>query len=205
MLPLLTEFRDAIAISRRLIAAAHMRDTSGVYIWTEVDRFTVVEAAFLKVFIAWETIQEKSFIEYLMGATSAAGNVVPRFAQPRDRAHAAKLLIGVGRFADWTAPDSVRKLAINFLENGGPFESVLASIQGELIDLKTVRNAAAHLSTTTALTLNSLASRKLHRNVSGMSAAAFLLSTDPTSTSGSTIFDGYTSVLDAAAYGIIYA
>jgi hypothetical protein len=38
-----------------------------------------------------------------------------------------------------------------------------------------------------------------------MSAAAFLLSIDPTSTAGSTIFDGYTSVLDAAAYGIIHA
>jgi hypothetical protein len=204
MLPLLIEFRDAITVSRRLIAAAHQKDATGAYTWAEADRSTVVEAAFLKVFIAWETIEERSFIEYLVGAPSATGNVIPCFVQPRDRAHAAKLLIGVGRFVDWSTPDPVRKLASNFLANGEPFERVLASIQSDLIDLKTIRNAAAHLSTTTAHLLDALASRKLQRNVSGMSAATFLLSIDPTSTTGLTVFDGYTSVLDAAAYSITH-
>ena len=109
MLPLLIEFRDAITVSRRLIAAAHQKDTTGSYNWAEADRSTVVEAAFLKVFIAWETIEEKSFIEYLVGSPSATGNVIPCFVQPRDRAHAAKLLIGVGRFVDWSTPDPVRE------------------------------------------------------------------------------------------------
>ena len=58
MLPLLIEFRDAITVSRRLIAAAHQKDATGAYTWAEADRSTVVEAAFLKVFIAWETIEE---------------------------------------------------------------------------------------------------------------------------------------------------
>jgi hypothetical protein len=204
MLPLLIEFREAITVSRRLIAAAHQKDTTGSYTWAEADRSTVVGAAFLKVFIAWETIEEKSFIEYLVGSPSAAGNVIPCFVQPRDRAHAARLLIGVGRFVDWSTPDPVRKLARNFLANGEPFERVLASIQSDLIDLKTVRNAAAHLSTTTAPLLDALASRKLQRNVSGMSAAAFLLSNDPASTAGLTVFDGYASVLEAAAYNLTH-
>jgi hypothetical protein len=205
MLRLLTEFRDAITMSRRLIAAAHVKDTTGMFAWDEADRFVVVEAAFLKVFIAWETIQERSFLEFLMGVASANGSVMPCFVQPKDRAHAAKLLIGLGRFVDWSTPDPVRRLANNFLANGEPFESVLASIHSDLMDLKTIRNAAAHASTTTVQPLDALASRKLQRNISGISAAAFLLSTDPTSRSGSTIFEGYTSVLDAAAQRIIHA
>jgi hypothetical protein len=91
------------------------------------------------------------------------------------------------------------------LANGEPFESVLASIHSDLLDLKTIRNAAAHVSTTTVQPLDALASRKLQRNISGIAAAAFLLSTDPTSRSGSTIFEGYTSVLDTAAQRIIHA
>jgi hypothetical protein len=205
MLPLLTEFREAVTISNRLIAAAHVKDTTGAFAWNEADRFVVVEAAFLKVFIAWETIQEKSFLEFLMGAPSASGSVMPCFVQPKDRAHAVRLLIGMGRFVDWSTPDPVRRLANNFLANGEPFESVLASIYSDLIDLKTIRNAAAHVSTTTIQPLDALASRKLQRNISGISPAAFLLSPDPTSSLGSTIFEGYTSVLDAAAQRIIHS
>jgi hypothetical protein len=89
--------------------------------------------------IAWETIQERAFVEYLMGVTSAAGNIMPRFVQPSDRAHASKMLIGQGRFVDWSTPDPIRKLANNFLGNGEPFETVLASIHADLIDLKTIR------------------------------------------------------------------
>jgi hypothetical protein len=205
MLPLLIEFRDAVTVSRRLIAAAHVKDATGAFAWVEADRSVVVEAAFLKVFIAWETVQERSFLEYLMGATSASGSVMPRFVQPKDRAHAAKLLIGAGRFVDWSTPDPVRRLANNFLDNGEPFESVLASIHGDLLDLKTIRNAAAHVSITTVQPLDALASRKLQKNIAGISAAALLLSTDPTSRSGATIFEAYTSVLDEAAQRIIHA
>jgi hypothetical protein len=140
-----------------------------------------------------------------MGIASASGSTIPCFVQPADRAHASKLLIGLGRFVDWSTPDPVRRLANNFLANGEPFERILASIHSDLMDLKTIRNAAAHLSTTTVQPLYALASRKLQRSVSGISAAAFLLSTDPTSPSGSTIFDGYTLVLDAAAHSIIHA
>ncbi len=205
MLPLLTEFRNAINLSRRLIAAAHLMDAAGVYVWPDADRLIVVEASFLKVFIAWETIQESAFLEYMMGIASAAGNIIPRFVQPSDRDHAAKMLIGQGRFVDWSSPDPIRKLARNFLGNGEPFETVLASIHSDLIDLKTIRNAATHLTTTTSQPLNALASRKLQRSVSGMSAASLLLSTDPTSSTGSTIFDAYVSMLDAAAHSIIHA
>lgn len=205
MLPLLIDFRNGMALSRRLIAAAHVTDATGAYLWAEADRQIVVEAAFLRVFIAWETIQESAFIEFMMGSPSAAGNVVQCFVQPRDKSHATKVLIGVGRFVDWSTPDPVRKLAGNFLVNGEPFESVLASIHSDLTDLKTIRNAAAHLTSTTAQPLDGLASRKLQRAVSGISAATLLLSPDPTSTSGSTIFESYALMLDAAAHRLVHA
>ena len=90
MLHILQEFRDSIVVARRLITAAHTTDAAGSFVWPEQDRSTVSEAAFLKVFIAWESLQEKAFIEYLVGTASGAGNVIQRHASPLDqigRAH----------------------------------------------------------------------------------------------------------------------
>lgn len=205
MLHILQEFRDSVVVARRLITAAHATDANGAFVWPEQDRWTVSEAAFLKVFIAWESLQEKAFIEYLVGTASGAGNVVQRHATPLDRAHANQMLIGVMRFVDWSTPDVVRKLSKNFFVNGEPFEGVLASIHSDLLDLKTIRNAAAHLATSTTQQLDALASRKLQRSVTGISTATLLLSVDPSSAAGNTIFETYVALLDAAAHGIVNA
>ena len=205
MLHLLQEFRDSIAAARRLIAAAHVTDATGSFIWPEQDRQTVSEASFLKVFIAWESLQEKAFIEYLVGTASGAGNTVRCHATPLDRTHANQMLVGIMKFVDWSTPDVVRKLSRNFFVGGEPFEGTLAGIHSDLLDLKTIRNAAAHLASSTAQQLDALASRKLQRSVSGISAASFLLSVDPTSTAGDTILEVYVALLDAAAYRIVNA
>jgi hypothetical protein len=200
----LTEFRNTIDQYRRLIAAGHVMDAKVVYSWPGPDRLVVVERLFEGLH-HMGNIQEKAFIEYIMGTTSAAGNIVARYAQPTDRAHALKMLIGFGRFFDWSTPDPVRRLANNFVSNGEPSEGVLAAIQSDLMDLKTIRNAAAHLSTTTAQPLDALASRKLQRDVTSISAAAFLLSRDPASGGAMSVFESYVGLLDVAAHRIVHA
>lgn len=205
MLNRLTDFRNSVALAYRLIGAAHAKDGTGAFTWPQSDREFVVEAAFLKAFIAWETIQEEVFVDYLVGMPSASGNTMTRYGQPLDRAHANRLLIGIGRFADWSTPDTVRKLANNFLQNGEPFERILSSSHSDLIDLKTIRNAAAHVSSSTTQQLDGLASRRLGRNVSGITVADFLLAMDPASPASATIFDSCVLTLDSAAHGIVHA
>jgi hypothetical protein len=205
MLNLLNDFRRSVETCRRLVTAAHAADANNAYLWPESDRSTVIEAAFLKFFISWEYFQESAFIEYLMGTISAAGNVIQRYATPPDRGHAAQMLVGLMRYVDWSTPDNVRKLGRSFFLGGEPFETTLASIQSDLFDLKTIRNAAAHLATNTSQQLDALASRKLQRVVSGVAVSTLLLSVDPGSVSGATIFETYIALLDAAADRIVNA
>jgi hypothetical protein len=55
----LTEFRNTIDQSRRLIAAGHVMDAKVVYSWPGPDRLVVVGTAFLKAFITWEISKRK--------------------------------------------------------------------------------------------------------------------------------------------------
>jgi hypothetical protein len=169
------------------------------------DRVIITEAAFLRIFMAWEAFLEKSFWHYMMGQPSLSGTVIHRFASPRDEDHANRLLIGIGRFVDWSTPDVVSKLAGLFLDKGDPFESVLSAIHSDLLDLKTVRNSAAHLTSSTSVQLDALASRRLGRSCSGTSVYDFILAPDPSSAKGATILQSYMDLLDAACHRIAYA
>jgi hypothetical protein len=159
----------------------------------------LVESAFLRLFIAWETFIEDTFIHYMVGTPSARGIVLNRYVAPLDMQHAQSIALGNTRFVDWATPDAVRRLAGLYFHLGDPFESVLSGIHADLLDLKTVRNAAAHLSSTTTAQLDALASRKLGTPVANIGVAAFVTSPDPASVPGESILQTYERSLDAAA------
>lgn len=205
MLTVLAEFRRAIANARALIGSAHTVDSSGTPLWSADARAVIVEAAFLKVFIAWETTLEAAFLSFLTGTPSASGTAVVRYASPSDRDHARSMLVGTQRFVDWSTPDTVRKLARVYFDSGHPFETVLSAIHADIIDLKTIRNAAAHLSSSTSTSLDALASRKLSTPVANTTPSALLLSVDPASSTGGTILDSYLELLDSAAERLVHA
>jgi hypothetical protein len=142
----LTEFRASITDAQSLIAAAHRTDAAGVPLWSPTDTRTITQAAFLKIFIAWETFLEWSLIDYMLGEPSALGNVLTRYAAPADESHAGRILVGTQKYADYSNPEIVRRLAKLFFSNGDPYETTISGIQTPLFDLKTMRNAAAHLS-----------------------------------------------------------
>lgn len=96
---------------------------------------------------------------------------------------------------DWSTPDTVRVLASAVFDAGGPFVAALGSSHQDLLDLKTIRNATAHMITTTQAALDSLATRKLQHRKANMTAAAVLLSTNPSSTPPETIFQSYVQML----------
>jgi hypothetical protein len=204
MLPILQSFRNSIATSQGLIATAYSQGQAGAYLLAPDIRSTIVEAAFLKIFIGWESLLETTFHEFLIGTPSAAGTAITRYGVPVDGAHAHRMTLGSMRYVDWSSPEVVRKLGRNFFLNGDPFETVLASLHSDLIDLKTIRNSAAHLSSTTSAQLDALAGRKLRRAITGMGASDLLLSIDPNSPTNETILQVYVSILDAAAYRITH-
>lgn len=201
----LNDFRNSVSDAEALIVSAHLSDNTGNPLWRTGEVQTITQAAFVKFFIAWESFLERTLADYMRGEPSAAGSVLTRFASPTDHAHALKILIGTQKYVDYSNPEIVRKLAGLYLDNGGPFETVLSAVNIQLFDLKTIRNAAAHLSSTTTKQLDSLASRKLGPPRSGVTVYDLITSVDPSSSTGDTILRTYISELDAAAYAIVHA
>ncbi len=199
------DYRSAITRANALIASAHAVDATGSNLWSVDDRLTITESAFLKIFIAWESFLERSFVLFMMGTPSASGNAVVRYVFPTSEDHANKILIGTLRYVDWSQPENVRKLARLFFDNGEPFNTTIAEVQSDLFDLKTIRNAAAHLSSTTTESLDRMSTGKLHRPCSGMTVYNLILAPDPGLGAGSTILQTYLSTLDAAAHKIAHA
>ena len=68
-------------------------------------------------------------------------------------------------------------LARAYFLNAGPFENAINSIISDWTDFKTIRNAAAHLSSNTADKLDGLASRRLGTPTAGITVERFVLST----------------------------
>ncbi len=77
----------------------------------------------------------------------------------------------------------------------------MATISSELSDLKTVRNAAAHLSSTTQHQLDGLSTRVLGRAISNTDVASFMMQLHPLD-STKTVLQYYQNLLDITAENI---
>lgn len=198
----LSLFRSEVATFQSHVTKAFTPNASGAYLLTQQERSFVVDSAFLRIFIAWEGFLESVFIYYLLGNPSSAGTLAVRHATPATEQHARDMLIGTQKYVDWANPEIVRKLAKLYFYNGEPIEPVISAIQGDLFDIKTVRNAAAHLTSLTRKQLDALASRKLRRTCTMISVSDFILSADPAHSTGGSVLDNYVSILDAGADNI---
>jgi hypothetical protein len=196
----LGELRGSIAQANAIVSAAYKIDAGGQFFFTATEQSVLVQSAFLRVFIAWETFLESTFVSYLVGSPSITGKQLTRYAAPKDRAHALGMVIGGMRFVDWTTPESVRKLASLFFDGGDPYETVLAQITSDLYDLKTIRNAAAHLASTSNAQLDALATRRLSTPTVGITVAKFIMTADPKSATGQSMLQTYEATLDTAAH-----
>ena len=204
MLAIYNQFDSSISDARTIITMAHATDPSGAFLWHTAARTQIVEGAFLKAFTSWESLLEASFVDFLMGSPSAIGTLPTRYASPLTKDHANKMIMGNLRYFPWAQPDAVKKVAKNFFPNGDPYETVLSSLQSDLIDMKTIRNATAHVSSTTAPALDALSSRKLKTVVVGFTPSQLLLAVDPSSTTGDTIVNYYFGQLQTAAHMITH-
>lgn len=197
----LDNFRTGIQQINVYISIAFEQDGAGNDLYSEDKKEFIVTSAFLKMFIYWEEFLENIFINYLVGEPSLDGTQVNTFVSPQSPEHARKILIGTQKYVDWANQEIVRRLADIFFENGEPLATNIASISTELSDLRTIRNAAAHVSSTTQPKLDALASRISSRTSSNISVSKLVMMLDPNDQSF-TILQSYQNILDITAENI---
>jgi hypothetical protein len=197
---ILLDFNGSVAQCDNLIASAHRTDgPGGPSLFPAADRQQITVAAFLNLFIAWETFLEWSLSEFMIGSATISGSVPVKYVSPLHAQAARELVIGVRTYFDYANHDNVRKVAQMFFQNGYPFEPHLSGIDSELRDLRTMRNASAHVSSTTQTALESLALRIFGQPQLGISLYQLLTMTDPRSAAGETIFLTYKNKLVVTA------
>ena len=110
LLETLQDFQDAVGKANGLIQAAYQTNANGIFLWNTENRASISEAAFLKVFIAWECFLEKSFHLFMLGTTSISGKIMTRYVIPLDLGHATRIAIGGMKYVDWSNPGGFKFL-----------------------------------------------------------------------------------------------
>lgn len=195
----LADFQNSAAQCDSLIANGHKTDSAGAYVHTQIDKEQITAAAFLNLFIAWETFLEDVMTKLMTGNPTIGGSLPTRYVSPPTIEAAQRLLIGINRYFDFANHEYVKKVSSMYFLNGYPLEPHLSSITQDLADLKTMRNASAHLTSTTQAELNKLALRIFTTPRPGMSLYDLLVASDPRSASGQTIYGTYKDRLITAA------
>jgi len=196
----LLEFRTSILELNQHISFAHQKYANGRYKYpTKLIEF-ISESAFLKVYVAWETFVEKCFIDYLINEESINNNRPAKWAAPINANHANDIIVGSQKHMDWSNPETIRKISKIFFHQGYVFDSAISSIHADLLDMKSIRNSAAHLSSTTSSKLDGVASRILSTQTTNYTAYNLLFSIDPrVTTNPTTVLERYLKLLDVAA------
>ncbi|MDR6514085.1 hypothetical protein [Chryseobacterium camelliae] len=196
----LIDFRLTISQLNQHIQFAHKKYANGSYKITTNLREFISESAFLKMFIAWETFVEKCFIDYLINEESVLNRRPAKWANPIDSDHANQLIVGNQKHMDWSNPEAIRKISKIFFHQGYVFDTALSSINGDLMDMKAIRNSAAHLSSTTTTKLDGVATRILSIPSVNFTAYRLLFHNDPRITTATqTVLERYLNLLDIAA------
>ncbi|WBQ13736.1 hypothetical protein L2D00_03390 [Hyphomonadaceae bacterium BL14] len=156
-----------------------------------IDQRQIAVAAFLNLFRGWEAFLEGAMTKYMAGRKSALGRRPRKYVSPKDIDRALKILIGTGRYFDFANHENVKRVAFLYFHDGRPFEPHISSITTDLSDLRAMRNASAHISSTTQASLEAVAARVLGSPSSGIELYDFLMAQNPNSFAGETVFSTY--------------
>lgn len=195
----LGSFRTSAAQCASLVANAHKTDATGMPLLPPLDQRQITVAAFLNLFVAWETYLEEAFAAILLGNPTLSGSLPVKYASATSADHARKIVVGAQRYFDYGNHEHFRKLVGALLDSGYPFEPHIGSIVSDLQDLRTMRNSAAHVTTSTQGALEALATRLFGAPQPGIDLYSLLLRTHPKSGSGNTVFGHASDTLVAAA------
>jgi hypothetical protein len=195
----LAQFKANVAQCDNLIANAHQTDADGAALLPVVDQRQITVAAFLNLFVAWEAFLESVLTKLMSGETTISGKAPIRYVSPPTVEQAVKLVIGVQRYFDYGNHDYVRKTVAMYFDQGYPFEPHLSSINTDLSDLRTMRNASAHITSTTKAALEALAQRIFSTPRPGIDLYSLLTAIHPGSATNNTVFAEYRQKLVVVA------
>lgn len=184
----LNEIKSRVIQCDKLIANTHLTNSNGEYLFSATDRQQITVAAFLNLFIAWETFLEDTITKLMSGSQTISGGLPNRFVIPPDQDAAKTLVLGCHRYFDYANFDYVKKMVMIYFENGYPFEPHLSSITSVLADLRTMRNASAHMTTTTQKALEALAQRIFTTPQPNIDLYTLLTISRPNSLQGNTLY-----------------
>ena len=109
------------------------------------------------------------------------------------------MVIGVMRYFDYANHDNMRKMVNLYFEQGYPYEPHLSGVFSDLADLRTMRNASAHITSTTQTPLESIAMRISGSPMPGVDLYQLLTMIDPKSATSDTVFETYKNKLIVTA------
>ena len=192
-------FNAKAAQCNSLIVSAHRIDVAGVSLFSASEQEQITVAAFLNLFIAWEEFLENTFAHFLLGVPTISGIAPVRYAAPPDLNAAKSMLIGLNKYFDYSNHELVKKAATIYFRDGYPFKQHIDSISSDISDMRTMRNASAHISSTTQAALEALAQRILGSPQPGITLYKLLTSSDPRLATAGTVYSGARDKLLAAA------
>lgn len=187
----LAEFKASVTQCDNLIANAHQTDANGTALLPVMDQRQITVASFLNLFVAWETFLESVLTKLMSGESTISGVAPTRYVSPPTIEKARYLVIGTQRYFDYGNHEYVRKMVGMYFDQGYPFEPHLGSINADLSDLRTMRNASAHITSTTKTALEALAQRVFSTPRPGIDLYSFLTAIHPGSASGNSVFAEY--------------
>jgi len=162
----------------------------------------IVEMAFLRIFVAWESFLEESFIRYAVGAASPSGYTLNALIHPQNIGHALELVLSGRDYVPWNSASEVTRRSALYFQDGEPYRSALETAATELDEMNTIRNRITHKSINSKSNFNAFIRRKFGHGVRGMTPGRFLL-TLPSSPPPNTFLDYYIEVIRVASNMIV--
>jgi hypothetical protein len=167
-------------------------------------RDSMLELAFLRTYLAWESFLEESFILYLLGQPPPRGRAPHRFAYPPNRKFAEEWIVNEGReFASWGKASTVSSRAERFFRGGRPYSTALRPSQHVLDETRTIRNAVAHSSSKAVERFEKLVRSRLGTLPPNATIGGFLATVVPSTTPPMSFFELYVKKIEVAATRIV--
>jgi len=201
----LDEFRKTVRHCRRFADDARKWSLPGAspHI-TAARRDSIIELAFLRGFLAWESFLEESFILHMLGKQPRRGKPPHRYVLPPNRKAAFELSADGRRYANWEVASDVAGRATRFFRDGRPYTGPLRAMQNTLDHARTLRNAVAHRSETAQKNFEGLARNELGGALPpGLSVGGFLNTIKPASAPPESFLEYYLGTLQLTAEQII--
>jgi hypothetical protein len=199
----LSQFQAEVAQCESLIANAHKLDPAGQSLFPQIDRRQITVAAFLNLFIAWETFLENALADLMTGEQTLNGTAPVKYVSPLTPIAAKSMVSGGNKYFSYSSHEKLRKIVSLYFHNGYPFEPHIGSIYGDLSDINTMRNSSAHKVSTTQLSLEGLAGRIFGQPKPGIDLYTLLTSLDPRQNPPQSVFSVYKDKLLFASQLIV--